>query len=72
MNKAATNLKEMIPHGGQKEIAKRAETSAITVNRVVNGHSKNPKILKIIKEYLKELAQEKQELQEVITTLKSC
>lgn len=49
-------VKAAIPYGGLSEIATRSNTSVYTVSRVINGKSRNQKVLKEINTYLQELA----------------
>lgn len=59
-------IKEKIPYGGIKEIAEKANISIYTVSRVLNGKSKNRKVVRAISEYLKEVKNTNQELQSLI------
>ncbi len=67
VNKA--NIKEVIPYGGIKEIAKRSKTSIYTVSRVVNGGSKNLRVKAAITEYLIEVNETGKKLNQAVATL---
>ncbi len=54
-NVKGKRLRSAIPYGGLSEIAKRSGESQSTVSRVVNGKSRNKKVLCIVQEYLTEL-----------------
>jgi transcriptional regulator with XRE-family HTH domain len=53
--KKQNDVKAAIPYGGLSEIAERSGTSIYTVSRVVNGKSRNRKVLTEISAYLTEL-----------------
>ncbi len=48
-------VKKLLPYGAIKEIANRSNRSIFTVSRVLSGGSKNPIVLKTIKDYLEEM-----------------
>ncbi len=62
-------IKAAIPYGGLKEIAKMSNTSIYTVSRVVNGVSRNLKVIEAITEYLKSLEQTNKNLDDALSTL---
>lgn len=53
--KKQNEIKRAIPYGGLTEIAEHSGTSIYTVSRVVNGKSRNRKVLSEIDKYLDEL-----------------
>ncbi len=53
--KKQNQIKAAIPHGGLSDIATRSQKSIYTVSRVVNGKSRNRKVLDEIDRYLLEL-----------------
>lgn len=56
MIKNIEKIKKLLPHGAQTEIAKRCGKTLYTVNRVLNGASKNVEVIRAINEYLNEYA----------------
>ncbi|PQJ11764.1 hypothetical protein CJD36_008190 [Flavipsychrobacter stenotrophus] len=62
--KKQNEIKASIPYGGFKEIAASANTSVYTVSRVVNGKSRNRKVLAEINNYLAGLRNDKETLQD--------
>lgn len=57
-NKSTTFLKAAIPHGGIADIAKAAGVSRFTAMRVLQGKSKNRRVLRALASYLQELKQD--------------
>jgi transcriptional regulator with XRE-family HTH domain len=58
-------LKERLPHGAIKEIAKRTKLSSSTISQVLNGHIVSPKQIQIISstcEFLKECQERESEV----------
>lgn len=53
--KKQNEVRDAIPHGGISEIAQRSGTSIYTVSRVINGKSRNQKVLAHLNIYLSEL-----------------
>ena len=76
-NKHKMNLQEVknkIPHGGYKEISKRAKVNTITISNFFNGKksvskSTENKILRATAQYLKDLKDEKAQLLTEINNL---
>lgn len=69
MEKIQKNIKELkkrLPHGAQKEIAQRSGKTIFTVNRVFNGHSNNKVVLMAIWQYLKEINDVRNDIEEFI------
>ena len=54
-NNKLDKIKEELPFGAISEIAKRSEVSYQTVTRVLQGKSKNIRVMKAITDYLKEM-----------------
>ena len=48
-------IKNMLPYGAHKVIARRANVTVFKVSRVINGHSNNPLVLKNLKDYMEEI-----------------
>ncbi len=50
MNKVLTqtNIREQLPHGAIKEIAKKAKTSYYTANRILKGERRSPKTAEVL------------------------
>ncbi len=67
----AIGVRKMLPYGSIKEIAFRSKTSIYTVHRVLKGGSKNPLVLKTIKDYIIELQQVKNELNALVSESKT-
>jgi hypothetical protein len=69
MQKTAINsmqVKKTLPYGAIKEIAFRSKMSIYTVSRVIKGGSKNPIVLKNLKEYIEEIQQVNTEINALI------
>ena len=67
-------VKKKIPHGGYKEISKRAKVNIITISNFFNGKksvrkSTANKILRATAQYLKDLKDEKAQLLTEINNL---
>jgi len=67
-------VKKKIPHGGYKEISKRAKVNIITISNFFNGKksvskSTENKILRATAQYLKDLKDEKAQLLTEINNL---
>lgn len=56
------SLKKVLPHGAISEIAKKSKKSIYTVSRVINGKSKNKKVVSALHKYLDELAANKKQI----------
>ncbi len=72
MKKVAINnakLKEVLPHGACKEVAKRSKTSIYTVSRVLNGRSNNMNVVNEIRKYVEELRTTKEQINETVEAL---
>ncbi len=59
-------IKEILPHGSITEIAKKSKKSIYTVSRVINGKSKNKDVLLSIAEYIKDIKNVNETLNNVI------
>lgn len=64
-----TKIKEKIPHGGLKIIAKMSGTTIYTVSRVVNGRSENQKVKKAITKYLNKLNKQHTEFNNAVNSI---
>lgn len=67
-------VKNKIPHGGYKEISKRAKVNIVTISNFFNGKksvskSTENKILRATAQYLKDLKDEKAQLLTEINNL---
>ena len=67
-------VKKKIPHGGYKEISKRAKVNIVTISNFFNGKksvskSTENKILRATAQYLKDLKDEKAQLLTEINNL---
>ena len=60
-------IKKTLPYGAIKEIAKRSNVSIFTVSRVLKGGSKNPIVLNVLKNYLKEIYNTATEINALVT-----
>jgi transcriptional regulator with XRE-family HTH domain len=69
VGKNQNNVRAAIQYGGIKDIAERSNTSIYTVSRVLNGKSKNLKVLKEIDTYLKELLDTNSSIHQIAETL---
>ncbi|PZP43828.1 MAG: hypothetical protein DI598_15270 [Pseudopedobacter saltans] len=52
-----------LPYGGVKEVAQRAKVSVFTVGNVLRGKSQNKRVLEEVRNFLKEIEDVKQEIQ---------
>lgn len=59
-------LRENLPWGSQKEIAKRCGLSRLTVNKVLNGVFFNKKVIDTAIEYLKEIKEVQEDYKQKI------
>lgn len=57
------NIKTAILYGGISEIATAAGVSITTASRVVNGRSRNKKVMKALAGYLNDLRVEKETIE---------
>ncbi len=70
--KELSAVKKALPHGAQKEIAKRLNINVTYLSQVMNGKKKSPKINEILREsakYLAELQTEKNEVKELLNSV---
>lgn len=65
-NNKLAKIKEELPHGAIGEIAKRSGVVYTTVSRVLYGKSTNPKVIKAIGDYLKEINESRLSLDGVV------
>lgn len=44
-------IRDLLPRGAQKEIAQKLKTNVVQVNRVLNGHAYDIKIINAVADY---------------------
>lgn len=62
-------IKDLLPHGAQKEIALRINTTQLEVNRVLNGRTEDFIIMEAIADYYAEYKERKRKISERLTSL---
>lgn len=65
-------LRKILPYGAIKEVAKRSNTSIYTVSRVLNGGSNNVDVINKLKEYVSEMKNTKEEINNTVQSLNTC